>query len=340
MSIIETEESAPPVGADDARSRSLAPDRPPRDLQQTCRLVLATAWLIDAVLQIQPFMFRHGPNGFSGMLYESAAGNPSWIAHTITWNASIVDHHPVLTNALFATVQFCIGFGIAWRRTVRGGLALSVAWSIAVWWFGEGLGGILHGGATPFGGGPGGVLFYALLAVLLWPVSGNDETFVAARAVGEMRARAIWVFVWMSLAMLSVVGSGRSPEALRGLVAAVKSGEPGWIAHLDRFTESFMLHQGTTAAISVAFSCVALAVGIYLPQRIVRVLLGLVALVFAVIWVSIQNFGGVLAGMATDPNSGPLIILFALLYWPHKRVSNDESTQTDWAVQLTQGAAT
>ncbi len=48
----------------------------PRDLQRTFRLVLATVWLLDAVLQIQPFMFTPGANGFSGMLNGMAAGNP------------------------------------------------------------------------------------------------------------------------------------------------------------------------------------------------------------------------------------------------------------------------
>jgi hypothetical protein len=38
--------------------------------------------------------------------------------------------------------------------------------------------------------------------------------------------------------------------------------------------------------------------------------------VFAVIWVAVQNFGGILAGGATDPNSGALVIMLALLYWP------------------------
>jgi hypothetical protein len=340
MSIIELEESGPLARAEGARSPAFEADRPSRDLQRTCRLILATAWLLDAVLQIQPFMFRRGPHGFSGMLYGGAAGNPSWIAHTITWNASIVDHHPVLTNALFATVQFCIGFGIAWWRTIRGALVLSVAWSVAVWWFGEGLGAILHGGATPFGGGPGGVLFYALLAVLLWPVPGNDEPFIAARAVGAAGARVIWVLVWMSLAVLSVVGSGRSPEALHDLVADVEGGEPGWIAHLDRFTESFMLHHGTTTAISFAIFCVAVAIGIHLPPRGVRVLLGLVILVFAAVWVSIQNVGGVLTGVATDPNSGPLIILLALIYWPLTRVTGSELAGNDSAVQSMQGTGT
>ncbi len=66
--------------------------------------------------------------------------------------------------------------------------------------------------ATPFGGGPGGVLFYAVLAVLLWPSEGSNTPFVAARTVGLKAARAIWVAVWGLLALLSVVGSGRSPQ--------------------------------------------------------------------------------------------------------------------------------
>jgi hypothetical protein len=38
--------------------------------------------------------------------------------------------------------------------------------------------------------------------------------------------------------------------------------------------------------------------------------------VFTVIWVAVQDFGGILSGGATDPNSGPLVIVLALLYWP------------------------
>jgi hypothetical protein len=52
-------------------------------------------WLLDAVLQLQPFMFTRGANGFSGMLNGVAQGNPAWIAHTIRWNASNVYHHPI-----------------------------------------------------------------------------------------------------------------------------------------------------------------------------------------------------------------------------------------------------
>ena len=146
--------------------------------------MLATFWLLDAVLQLQPFMFTRGPDGFSGMLNGVAAGNPGWIARSITWNASIVYHRPILTDTVFAGIQFLIAFGLIYQRTRKPALALSIGWSLFVWWFGEGLGALFSGGATPFGGGPGGVLFYAVLAVLLWPRTGPDKPFVAARTVG------------------------------------------------------------------------------------------------------------------------------------------------------------
>jgi len=288
----------------------------PRDLQRTFQLVLATIWLLDAVLQIQPFMFTRGKDGFSGMLNGVAPGNPTWIAHTITWNGSIVYHQPILTDAVFAGIQFLIGFGIVGRRTCRAALALSIVWSVAVWWFGEGLGAIFSGRATTFGGGPGGVLFYAVLAVLLWPSEGSNMPFLAARTVGTRAARAIWVGVWGLMAVLSVVGSGRSPQALHDLVAGLNRGEPGWLAHIDRTSEAFFLHHGTPAAVLLGVFCVIVAVSVYLPPQINQVILVLGIVVFVVVWVAVQDLGGILAGGATDPNSGPLVIMLAMIYWP------------------------
>jgi len=328
MSIAETRVGKRRVVPTSSAGSMSDPLCPPRDLQRTFQLALATVWLLDAVLQLQPFMFTPGSNGFSGMLGSAAGGNPSWVAHTITWNASIVDHHPVSTDAAFALVQFLIGFGIASKRTLKPALGLSIIWSLAVWWFGEGLGGVFSGAATPFGGGPGGVLFYALLAVLLWPRAGSDQPFVAARAVGVKAAKAIWVAVWALLALLSVVGSGRSPHTLYDLVAGMNRGEPGWLTHIDGASESFLLHHGTTAAILLAVACLIVAAGIFLPPRFSQATVILAVVVFAVIWVAVQNLGGILAGGATDPNAGLLVILLALIYWP---LTNDRATASEVA---------
>jgi len=288
----------------------------PRDLQRLFQLVLATVWLFDAVLQIQPFMFTRGADGFSGMLNGLASGQPSWVAHSITWNASIVYHQAVLANTLFASIQFLIAFGIVYKKSLKPALGLSIVWALVVWWFGEGSGGVFTGAATPFGGGPGGVLFYAVLAVLLWPRDGIDRPFVAARAVGVRAAKAIWAVLWLILALLCVVGSGRSPQALHDLVDGLNSGQPGWLSHIDRSTESLFIHDGTTMAILLAIVCVVVATGVFLPPTVTKLTVALAVVVFGLIWIAVQDFGGILAGGATDPNGAPLVMLIALLYWP------------------------
>ena len=305
-----------PTAAGSRERRSPAPQKGARDLQESLRLLLAAVWLMDAALQLQPFMFTRGPGGFSGMLHGMAPGNPSWISHTITWNASIVYHQPVLTNAIFASTQFLLALGIAWRRTCRPALAMSIAWALAVWWFGEGLGGLFSGAGTPLGGGPGAVLFYAVLAVLLWPSQRPASPFVAARTVGLTAARAVWTAVWLFLALLTVVGNGRSPQALHDIVARLSSGQPPWLLRIDRWSATVLLHDGSTVAVLFAAFCVLVAFSVYLRPTATRAVLVVAIAAFAFIWVAVQNFGGDLAGGATDPNSGLLVLLFIISYWP------------------------
>ena len=152
------------------------------DARRWLQLGLAAVWLLDGVLQYQSFMFT---KGFEQMLAATAPGNPAVIADPITWAARIIGQHPVGINAAFATGQLLLGLGIAWRPTVKAALAASVAWSLAVWWLGEGLGGVLNGGASPVNGAPGAVILYALLAVLLWPVASRvaDDAVAAPGAV-------------------------------------------------------------------------------------------------------------------------------------------------------------
>ena len=85
---------------------------------------------------------------------------------------------------------------------------------------------------------------------------------------------------------------------------------------LDRASESLFLHDGTTMAILLAVVCLVVAAGIFLPAQFAQATLVLAIVVFAVIWVAVQDLGGVLAGGATDPNAAPLVIVLALAYWP------------------------
>jgi hypothetical protein len=295
--------------------------RPPLDARRALQLLLAAIWLLDGVLQYQGFMFTNGPNGFSGMLAGTAAGNPAVIAKPITWNANLVDHHIVLLNATFATVQLLIGLGIAFRPTAKVGLAVSILWSLGVWWFGEGLGGILSGDASPLNGAPGAVIIYALLAVLLWPADREvPAPFVAARAVGAHVARALWAVLWLSLAYFALTPANRAPAGVSGMIAGMESGEPVWLQDLQKGAASLVANQGLAASAALAAALVLIALGVYLPTRIAKATLVLAIVVSALIWVFAQALGGILAGGATDVNSGLLLALLALAYWPPRAV--------------------
>jgi hypothetical protein len=285
------------------------------DVRRALQLALAAIWLLDGVLQYQSFMYT---KAFGQMLAGTAAGNPSVIARPITWDATLVEHHLVLLNTIFATIQLLIGLGIAFRPTVRTALAVSVAWSLGVWWFGEGLGGVLNGTADPLNGAPGAVIIYALIAVLLWPADrpGQPAPFVAARAVGAPVARALWVVFWLSQAYFVLTPANRAPQATNGMIASMQTSEPGWLNALMRGAASLTANQGLATSIVFAVAFVAIAAGVFLPAPAAKATLVLAIVVAAVIWVVVEALGGILLSGATDPNSGLLIALLALTYWP------------------------
>jgi len=294
--------------AADARVQPALPD-PRRKLQ----LGLGVIWLLDGFLQLQPFMFGRG---FPRMVAGNASGNPAFVARPITWSAGFIDHHLVALNAVFAVIQLALGLGIAWRPTVKLALGASVLWALGVWWVGEGLGGVLAGNASPVDGAPGAVFLYALLAVLLWPADRTPTaSFAAARAVGPRVARALWLAVWASMAVLAVLPASRAPQAIGGMIARMAPGEPGWLAWIDAHAASALRGQGLLASIVLSSALFLVAVGVYLPTRAVRVIIVLAIVIASVLWLA-QGMGGILTGSGTDPDTGPLLALLALAFWP------------------------
>ncbi len=300
------------------RSSTVEEHREHRDVRRALQLVLATVWLVDGLLQFQPFMFTRAFG--SQMLAATAQGNPSAVAHSITWADLVIGHHSVVADAIFAVVQVLIGFGIAWRPTIRPALALSIVWSCGVWWFGEGLGGLFSGTANPVNGAPGAVLLYAVLAVLLWPADRTTATtgFAAARAVGEPVARGVWVVLWGLLGCFAVLGANRSPQGLRQLVSQMASGQPRWLAGLDHHVANLLAHRGLGVSVALAVILGIIAVGVFLPARLARTTVVLALVLGAGIWVLGENFGGIFTRSGTDPNSGPLLMLIAAAYWPSR----------------------
>lgn len=279
------------------------------------QLVLAAIWLLDGMLQLQAFFFTRAFG--NQMIPTMAVGNPSFIAGPITWSGTLIAHHAVPADCLFAVTQVAIGFGIAWRATTKVALAASIVWAAGVWWVGEGLGGVLAGAANPVNGAPGAVMIYALLAVLLWPSDRASvvPSFTAARAVGERIAKALWFVLWATLSYFAVLGANRSPGGLAALIGSETAGEPGWIAALDRHAASLIDHRGLAIMIALAVVLAVVAVGTYLPAPAANTMLVVAMGLSVLIWVVGENFGALFTNGATDVNSGPLLILLSLAYW-------------------------
>jgi len=286
----------------------------PPDVKRVLQLALAAIWMLDAVLQYQSFMFS---KAFGQMLAVTAPGNPGVVASPINWNAHLIEHHLILLNTIFATTQLAIAVGIAYRPSVKIALAASIAWGLGVWWFGEGLGEVLTGSASPVNGAPGAVLIYALIAVLLWPTDRDRAApFVAARAIGLTAARLVWLAFWAAMVFFTLQSANLTPQGLHDLISGMASGEPGWLASLDNGAAAALAHNGVAGSAVLAAAFALIAASIFLPTPAARAAIVLAFAVAAFIWVVGEAFGGILTGGGTDPNSGPLLALFALLYWP------------------------
>ena len=77
-----------------------------------------------------------------------------------------------------------------------------------------------------------------------------------------------------------------------------------------------MASRGPLLAVVVGLLFVVIAVAVFLPTRPARVVLAVAMVVGLAIWVVGEDFGTVFSGSGTDPNSGPLLGLLAVAYWP------------------------
>jgi hypothetical protein len=272
----------------------------PRGLQ----IALGALWLLDGVLQLQSFMFTRA---FSQtVLGPVAAGQPRVLGVPILWFAHLVGSHPVLWNTAFAVIQIAIGVGLLIPRTVRPALIASVVWAGGVWCFGEGLGGILTGSASPLTGAPGAVLVYGLLGVIAWPWGGRWDI--------RRGARAAWAALWCTCAVLWLLPAERAGGAVRSAITAAVPGAPSWLhGLLDRLAGAAGGH-GSVIALTISAVSVLIGLGVYSKRPVPFVITG--GVLAAAMWIAGQSAGGLLSGQSTDPNIGPLFVLLAVVLLP------------------------
>lgn len=289
--------------------------------------MLAGLWLLDGVLQFQPYMFT---KSFATMTLGQVGNGdgPGWMTGSAHWVTTTVWDHPVSANAAFASIQILLGLGIAYRPTVRLALAASIGWALGVWWLGEGFGGLLSWDANPLTGAPGAAVLYALVAVALWPTD-RPAPFPAAGWIGARAARIGWLPLWALLAWTMLWSANRAPDAVSdtitgggmssmpGMDGPDTMGVPSWLLSLEKHAGNLAAGRGLGIAIAFAVLFALIGLCVFAPwRRAVTAGLTLALVLSALIWVLGEAFGAPFQGMATDPNSAPLLALLALTFWP------------------------
>lgn len=269
------------------------------------QIALGVIWLIDGGLQFQPYLF--GKALVTVVILPNASGQPGIVASPLTWLGHQIEPHVAMFNALAATLQVLIGIALLHRRTVKAALAVSFAWAAAIWFAGEGLGGILAGTANPLTGAPGAALLYIVTGVMVWPRQTD----------GDRGGRLAWATLWLAAAALWLMPANDSPGSVHDAIASAPSGAR-WLTDVLHAIANATAGRGTGIAFAMAALSAAIAVSI-LTHTAQRTFLALGIAVSLVFWVAGQGIGGVLTGGATDVSTGPLVVLMGCILLAHAR---------------------
>lgn len=296
--------------------------------QQRLRQLLGLLWLVDGLLQLQPMMFTM--NMVNGVMVPMVHAQPGPIAASLNWIVQVTTQNLTLVNICIAVIQILIGLSLLSGKWVKGTLIVSIIWAFIVWYGGEGMSMLLTGQASAFTGAPGAVLLYALLALVLYP---RRSTATASTTNGGMllqkdypgllsREQLLLIFAgfWVVMALLQIQPywwqQGQISQGIGGMV-----GQGGWNSFLVDPVLSWLSSVTTNSEITlnIAFIIIFLGLGIalaVLKDRQVRPFLLISIIVSLAIWWFAEAFGMIFTGMATDFNSGLLLVVIALACWP------------------------
>jgi hypothetical protein len=290
------------------------------------QITLGILWLIDAGLQFQPYMFSAR---FATEVLSPAASGQAWfVSAPVTRTAHVVAAHPVAFNVAFASIQLAIGMGLLFRRTVVASLAASIGWSMAVWYLGEGLGGLTGPNAALLTGAPGAALLYALLAGAAWPNTAAWPDTSDQSDGPKAWLAFVWAGYWVGGAILQIWHGPRTPPDLAATVAEGANGAPGWLSRVDFSLARNLEHVNIAVIDGFIVLQLLIGVAVFLPARVRQIAAILGIAICAFFWIIGPGFSQLLSGHATDPNTAPLVVVLAVALISMSRVAMSRSTMS------------
>ncbi|MGH2494569.1 MAG: hypothetical protein ACRDIV_07675 [Ktedonobacteraceae bacterium] len=289
--------------------------------------ILGVLWLIDGLLQLQPLMFTG--NMINSVMKPMLDGQPSFIEPSLQFIVNQTTLHLTEVNLLIATVQILLGLGflLLSDRWVKEVVIASIVWAFIVWYGGEGMSMLLTGQASVLTGAPGAVLLYPLLGLVIYPRKRSDKDTQRVKAKARIeglisRAQLRWILsgFWFFAALLQLQPNWWQPGQISQAIGTMV-GQGGLNAVLvdPVLQQTANITANIEIPLNIVLIIVFLALGTGLAvvkQEQLRPLLIASIVVSVIIWYFSQAFGMVLTGMATDFNSGLLVVIMALACWP------------------------
>ena len=273
--------------------------------KRSIQISLGVLWLIDGLLQLQPKMFT--TDFAHKVINPAASGQPIFVAGPMHLAMTLLLHQPFLFNLCFATTQLVIGFLILKKKTIRYGLIGSIIWGLSVWYLGEGLGGLAGGHATLFMGAPGAALIYAIISMAVLPSRNNDNQGRPANWLAY-----VWMTIWLGSVPL-ILWSQTTYRGLSSMLLSMTKGAPGWLAHLDKSSGTYVASTGNWFILFIIILSLVAGFMVILPGYYFRLAAVCVGIILSLAyWIVGQNLGTFYSGIATDPNTGPLLILLGI----------------------------
>ena len=279
------------------------------DSARVLQTSLGVLWLLDGALQFQSYMYG---SGFVQTLNGMATGQPAWLGGSIAWAAGTFQAHQVALNTTFALIQVGIGLGLLRRQTVKPALVVSFVWALVVWWLAEGFGMLFMSMNNPISGAPGAAVLYALVGTIAWPGRRPGGLF------GVRGARVAWGVLWLVMAYLWLTPPGMNANMVSEAINGAPAGM-GWLVSVQSWFAAATRGDGLVLGLMFAGVSAAIGATVACNWR-PRPFLALAVVMNLAFWVLGQGLGGLFAGGATDPNSGPLFVLLAYAMYSLVRV--------------------
>jgi len=283
--------------------RSPIPQRRSSRPAEILALGLGLLWFVDACLQAQPLMVTRFVGGVLAPLLQ---GEPAPLAFLVALGMRLWGTSPIWLNVAATYLQAGIGLVLLFGRREgleKIALVASLLWSIVVWIFGEAMGGIFAGGSA-LTGSPGSVFLYGIAALLLlrgadwWEGEGPRAFFPR-----------LFAFVFLLDALLGALpAAGWWGSTMASYYAQMASmPQPATLASVFGALAAFARHHAFFLNLFVVLGCAALGTAFLVwPSSSAT---AKVALLFTLLlWIFGQDFG-VMGGMATDPNTGAILLL-------------------------------